>query len=111
MIDWSRVEELRDEIGEDGLAEVVGLFLEEVEEALLGLNHDDPPRTLAAQIHFLKGCAWNLGFREFGAVCHDCERAALDGRCDGASVGGLRDCYARSRVAFLSGLATGGRAA
>ena len=32
MIDWKRVRELRDEIGEEDFSEVVDLFLEEVEE-------------------------------------------------------------------------------
>ena len=34
MIDWSRVNELRDEVGAEDFEEVVELFLEEVEEVI-----------------------------------------------------------------------------
>ena len=34
MIDWARVSELRDEVGEGDFDEVVELFLEEVDEAI-----------------------------------------------------------------------------
>ena len=69
MIDWSRVNELKGEIGEDGFAEVVELFLDEVETAIARLSPDSPARKLETDMHFLKGSAWNLGFVEFGAVC------------------------------------------
>ena len=34
MIDWTRVSELRDEVGAEDFDEVVELFLEEVDEAI-----------------------------------------------------------------------------
>ncbi|WP_322867234.1 hypothetical protein U5922_014250 [Aquicoccus sp. G2-2] len=34
MIDWRKVTELRDEIGEEDFAEVVDLFLAEIDEAI-----------------------------------------------------------------------------
>ena len=34
MIDWKRVDELREEIGTDGFAEVADMFLEEAEGAV-----------------------------------------------------------------------------
>lgn len=109
MIDWSRVNELKREIGEEGFAEVVDLFLEEVEAAMAELSAEIPPQVLEADIHFLKGSAWNLGFAEFGALCHDGERRAARGTFSSEDLDRIRACYAGSKVAFLDGL--GGRGA
>ena len=38
MIDWARVSERRDEVGEEDFDEVVELFLEEVDEAIAALR-------------------------------------------------------------------------
>lgn len=100
MIDWSRVEELRREIGDDGLAEVVELFLDEVEEAVMRLAGNGAPT--ADDMHFLKGSAWNLGFTDFGALCHDGERQIRAGRP--IDRGAVADSYGRSKQAFLNGL-------
>lgn len=106
MIDWSRVNELKAEIGEEGFAEVVDLFLEEVEAAMAALTPDAAPRMLEQDIHFLKGSAWNLGFVEFGALCHDGERRATRGALLPADLDRIRACYATSKTAFLGGLGT-----
>ena len=34
MIDWIRIDELRDEVGQDDFGDIVGVFFEEVQEAL-----------------------------------------------------------------------------
>lgn len=65
VIDWGRVAELREDFGEDGFAEVADLFLVEVEEAVAALPGED----LAGALHFIKGCALNLGFVELAAIC------------------------------------------
>ncbi len=105
MIDWSRVNELRREIGEDGFAEVVEMFLDEVETVLGRLSSVTMPRALAEDMHFLKGSAWNLGFQDFGAVCQDGERRATAGTMTAADISRLFDSYATSKAAFLEGLA------
>lgn len=106
MIDWSRVNELRRDIGEDGFSDVVEMFLEEVEAVLAQLPSVTTATALAEDMHFLKGSAWNLGFREFGAVCHDAERHAAAGTM-APDVHGILAGYAQSKVAFLEGLAAG----
>ncbi len=70
MIDWSRIHELRDEIGADDFQEVVDLFMSEVEDSLtdLGAASTDSSR-LQEQLHFLKGSALNLGFKEMSQLC------------------------------------------
>lgn len=99
MIDWERVAELRSEIGADGFAEVLDLFLDEVESVVMNLGKK--PDKLGDELHFLKGSAWNLGFRAFGALCQDGERRCSAGNCDTVDVAAVLDCYGRSKVAFM----------
>lgn len=111
MIDWTRVQELRSEIGEAGFAEVVELFLEEVETVLARLDPGSGPKRLGEDLHFLKGCAWNLGFVEFGASCQTGEREALANRCSADRVQDLAACYRKSRDAFLGRISSEGSSA
>ena len=107
MIDWDRVATLRQDVGDDGFMEVVGTFLEEVEEAL-ALLPDHPPEALAAALHFLKGGALNLGFAEVAAFCELGEREANAGRAAAVDRAQVQELYERSRVSFLSQLAVAG---
>ncbi|MEZ5760625.1 MAG: Hpt domain-containing protein [Paracoccaceae bacterium] len=107
MIDWTRVANLRDEIGEDSFDEVVDLFLEEVEGVVDRLRADPDPATYEQDLHFLKGSAWNLGFAEFGAICQDGERLAARGEGRSVDIGAVIDCYGRSRAGFIAGIAEG----
>ncbi len=102
MIDWSRVAQLREEIGEEDFAEVVVLFLDEVEGLLAGLQ---PGATdLGAQLHLLRGSALNLGFAGLAALCETGEQAAEAGRAGTVDLGALRDSFARSRDDFAQRL-------
>lgn len=76
MVDWDRVRELRSEIGPEGFDEVVSLFLEEADEAVGRLSVRSGAKALAAELHFLKGAALNLGFASLSALCQDGERQA-----------------------------------
>lgn len=106
MIDWIRVRELRDEIGDDGFAEVVELFLDEVEEVVMRLSGAPDAGRLEQDLHFLKGSAWNLGFSAFGALCQDGERQAAQGRAASVDLGEILTGYATSKTRFLDGLAS-----
>lgn len=76
MIDWNRVGELRDEVGEDDFAEVLEIFLEEVEEVIDRLRIGPNPNQFENDLHFLKGSALNLGFAHLGEACQNGEIAA-----------------------------------
>ncbi len=76
MIDWDRVRELRSEIGPEDFEEVVSLFLEEADEAIARLSVGLGAKVLAADLHFLKGAALNLGFASLSGLCQDGERRA-----------------------------------
>ena len=68
MIDWARVNELREEIGAEDFIEVVDLFLEEADE-VVGRFGDLRDDEVGAAMHFLKGMALNLGFSAFAQLC------------------------------------------
>ena len=108
MIAWTRVTELRDEIGEADFAEVVALFLDEVGGAVANLPCREGPAEMAAALHFLKGAAMNLGFRALAEMCRAHGRTLSAGSPADLSViaGDVRRCYAASRELFLLGLST-----
>ena len=79
MIDWSRVEELRDEIGAEDFDEVVELFLSEVEDRIdLALTKAES-ESFEEDLHFLKGSALNLGFDQFAQPCGAGEQQVTNG--------------------------------
>ena len=104
MILWSRVNELRDEVGAEDFKEVVELFLDEVEEVIDRLRAGGPRDQLEQDLHFLKGSALNLGFSTFSDLCQDGERLAAQGKPDDVDLAAIIDGYDRSRVCFLDGM-------
>ncbi len=105
MIDWSKVTSLIDEIGADSFDEVVELFLDEVDTVITRLKARPDPERYEQDLHFLKGSAWNLGFTDFGALCQDGERLAARGGAASIDIAAVLDCYQRSKMDFLAGLA------
>ena len=107
MIDWERVDGLRAEIGDADFGEVVDLFLEEVDDTVARMTRGGAG---AADLHFLKGCALNLGFADLAQRCLLAERLAAAGDpVDAAEIG---DAYRAARSVFLAKLGlSGGRAA
>jgi histidine phosphotransfer protein HptB len=104
MIDWMHVNELRADMG-DGFDELVEVFLEEMDSAIAALDPAADPSTVSASLHFLKGAALNLGFRDFAALCDQGElRADQGGQVDHGPVHAV---YAQSRAAFVEGLSRG----
>ena len=110
MIDWSRLNELRSEIGEDDLAEVVSLFLEEADEVVSRIASLQTDADLESQLHFLKGSALNLGLSDLAAMCQDGERAAAQNRGSSVDRGRISATYLASKAAFLGALAKGSAA-
>lgn len=102
MIDWDRVAALRDEIGPADFTEVVGMFLAESDEVIARLRAGRPYPTLEAELHFLKGSALNLGFRELSALCHDGEKRATQGQK--VELARVIDSYLATKDAFAKGL-------
>ena len=104
MIEWKRVSELREEVGEENFDEVIDLFLFEVEDELGRLRNCRDSAALAARLHFLKGSALNIGFTAFSALCQAGETAAGNGAEADVDIEGVLTCYDQSKQAFVRGL-------
>lgn len=106
MINWSQIKQLEDDVGAEDLAEVVTLFLSEVDEAIDDLDRisDAPSSAVAEALHFLKGSAFNLGFQEFGEYCSTGETQAHAGNTKDISVNQIAKLYNESKAKFLTEL-------
>ncbi len=89
MIDWNRVEELHDEVGEEDFVEIVELFLSELQEAVASLDGLGTGQTLCDALHGIKGSASNLGFKAVSELCAtgECDPVAFDSSILKTSVG------------------------
>ncbi len=111
MIDWERVADLRAEVGEDDFAEVVELFLEEVEEVIARLRVAPDIARYEEDLHFLKGSALNLGFQSFSGLCQIGEKQAAQGQAHLIEIGQVIEAYGQSKLVFLQDLPKAHRAA
>lgn len=104
MIDWNRVAQLREEVGPEDFAEVVDIFLQEVDEEIENLSSTPPGAGLSEKLHFLKGSALSLGFEEFSALCETGEAALTSDPDASFDVQRLFSSYQSARERFLSDL-------
>jgi HPt (histidine-containing phosphotransfer) domain-containing protein len=104
MIDWTRVNELRDEVGADDFAEVVELFLEEVEEVVSRFRTAPDPASFEGELHFLKGSSLNLGFRKLGDLCAAGETMAAAGKAAEVDLAAVIEAYTASIKEFSAHL-------
>ena len=102
MIDWDRIEELRHEIGAEDFSEVAEIFLEELEEVVAKITGSGSSDGLEEQMHFIKGCALNLGFAEMAQFASDGERSAAAGQASDVDLAALATCFKSSRREFLA---------
>ncbi|MEL6952643.1 MAG: Hpt domain-containing protein [Pseudomonadota bacterium] len=77
MIDWERVAELQEEIGEEDFAEIGQVFVEEIQEKLAEIT--SAPDQNPADFHFLRGSAANLGLTDFAQACKEAELSCKSG--------------------------------
>ena len=96
MINQSRLDELREEVGPDDLAEVIELFCEEVEEVLAALDATTQ-ESLPDQLHFLKGSALNIGLDQVGELCRMEEQRLKTDPDRPPDVAAIRQAYADAR--------------
>lgn len=99
MIDWKRVGELKDEVGEDAIMEIAEIFLEEMTEAIDPILQGNQPASIPDILHFVKGAALNVGFSDLAKVCENAEQnpGALNTKT-------LVSTFSASKSAFLAGL-------
>ena len=75
-VDWDRLNELKQDIGEEDFADVAILFVSELQETLACLTAD---MAKASDFHFLRGSAANLGFTALVDACSAAEAACESG--------------------------------
>ena len=107
MIDWKRVEELKSEVGPEDFAEVVEIFLEEM-DSVMGEIPTVAPDAISEKLHFIKGCALNLGFDALGQLCSTLEIRSSDPGGQDINRDEIIATYEASRRAFF---ASGARSA
>lgn len=96
MIDWDRISELRNEVGEDDFAEVLVIFFDEVADVLEGLENGsiDAKRR---DLHFLKGSAMNIGLADVSALCRCCESALAANPDEAVDLSPIRTAFLASK--------------
>lgn len=92
MVNWDRITELKEEVGEEDLAEVLALFCEEVEEALGALSTTDA-NSLKGHLHFLKGSALNIGLDQVSALCREAEQSLANDPKSVIATDAIRTAY------------------
>jgi len=103
MINWEQVKQLEEDIGAEDFGDVVEMFIMEVDEAVDNLRgvQSMPDADLGPALHFLKGSAANLGFRDFADCCASGEKQADAGAGSAVDLGRVVDLYDQSKQTFL----------
>ncbi len=68
MIDWTRIDDLKEELGEDDFEEVFEIFLDEVQESVDSLKAAPTGQALEAILHSVKGNAVTVGFSKLAEL-------------------------------------------
>ncbi|WP_176250295.1 MULTISPECIES: Hpt domain-containing protein [unclassified Sulfitobacter] len=104
MIDWAQINTLRDDVGKEEFAEIIDIFIEEVESVFERLRTTPDLKNLGDDLHFLKGSALNLGFSTFSEQCQQGEANSAAGRADQVDIPTILSAYYESKAEFLSAL-------
>ena len=100
MIDLTRLEELRIDFGSDGLQDLMPVFIEEIEGAILKLKTQSGADDIAMTAHFIKGSAANLGLSDLARLCGELETSAEDGTSVGDLKQRISDIFDQSILAL-----------
>ena len=68
MIDWTRINDLKDELGEEDFEEVFEIFLDEVQDSVDSLKNTPESTALEAILHSVKGNAITVGFSKLAEL-------------------------------------------
>jgi histidine phosphotransfer protein HptB len=106
MIDWAQVNTLRDDVGKEDFAEIVEIFIDEVEDVIEKLRTVPDLNTLGDDLHFLKGSALNLGFLAFSEQCQLGETNSAAGHADLVDISAIVAAYDSSKTKFIAEMPT-----
>lgn len=101
MIDWTRVKDLRSDIGEDNFLEVVDMFLEEADDVVIQLDGPTDLANVESRLHFLKGSALNLGLTDLALLCQNGEKSAALGNAGHVDLQEIKSSYRASKGELL----------
>ena len=102
MIDWTRIKNLRSEIGEDDFFEVVAMFFEETDVVMAQLIGPSELSVVESRLHFLKGSALNLGLADLAEICEVGEKLAASGDAGSVDLQKVAAIYNASKITLLS---------
>ena len=105
MVDWSRVKDLRSEVGLDDFEEIVAMFLEETDAVIRELSERTVAKSLESDLHFLKGSALNIGLASFARLCQQGEKNSSNGGTE-VDLDEIVRVYWQSRNDLLEQLST-----
>lgn len=100
MINWDRVRTLREDVGADSFADVVEIFVEEMDELIAELRGSATDEEREMTFHSLKNGALNLGFGDLSDLCQTGEKQAASGTNDEALLGQVESTYKETLGAF-----------
>ena len=103
MIDQARIEELKQEIGEDDLREVLDLFCDEVDDSLFALA-EQKSTEIPNLLHALKGSALNIGMQALAAACLAEEENCKSAAPRAVNLENLKEIFAESRTELEASL-------
>lgn len=103
MIDQNRLSELRNDIGDDSIAEIIQLFCDEIEQAFAQLDSTDR-NTAAEALHFIKGSALNIGLVQVGQLCERAEAQLLNESHFNVSATDIKRAYSAARKFLMDSL-------
>lgn len=102
MIDWNRVSQLRDEVGDEAFAEIAAMFLSEVDAMVRGLDAGAGAQRMASDMHAIKGSALNLGFSTLADLSARGESDANAGQPGRVDIAAIRSAFAAARQEFVA---------
>ncbi len=102
-INWHRIMELRSELGDDSVDEIVDAFLEEVADAIGQIDPNAALDTLESDMHFVKSSALNLGFAGLAELCHEGERLAASGARPIDQIAGISHEFEACKAEYSGG--------
>lgn len=101
MIDWTRINELKEELGEEDFAEVFTIFLDEVQDSVDSLTATPSGAELESILHSVKGNALTVGFSKLADLASVGE--VLAGQGKSVDLDEITNAHSQSKAIFAQG--------
>lgn len=101
MIDWTRIDDLKHELGEDDFEEVFEIFLDEVQDSVDSLKNAPKGAALEAILHSVKGNAITVGFSKLAELAGAGEVKA--GQGSDVNLQEIAAAHSESKTAYACG--------